>query len=104
MKNHPAKLYVLQFSNELEHFIKIGITTTSVEDRIRNGGKVDYTITKLGEKSCSLLEAFRTEQRLLDVYTKHRYNPSQRMGGKSECLLPSVANAILTIINGDINV
>lgn len=104
MKNHPAKLYALQYSNEFEHFIKIGITTTSVDDRIRNSGKVDYTITKLGEKSCPLLEAFRTEQQLLDIHSEHKYNPSQRISGRTECLLPCVAASILTIINGDTNV
>lgn len=104
MKDHPATVYVLQYFNELEHFIKVGITTTSVESRIRNGGKVNYTITKLAEKPCSLLIAFRTEQYLLDLCAGYKYTPSQHISGRSECLLPAAANTILTIINGDHNV
>lgn len=104
MKDTPARLYVLQYVNEFEHFIKIGITTTSVVDRIRNGGRVDYTITTLGERSYPLLTAFRLEQQLLDIHAEHKYNPSQNISGSTECLLPSAAASILTIINGDTNV
>jgi hypothetical protein len=97
-KKVPATLYVLRMRRGKESFIKVGITTTSVIQRIRNGN-TGYRTSVLKQKSLSLYDAFLVEQKVLDIFKNDGYYPQEEFGGRTECLNPICLPGVLELVN-----
>jgi hypothetical protein len=89
-----ATLYYLLFESEHgERFFKIGITLKSIKQRFAGYGAAGYHYTVLGEKKLTLMDAFKTEQHLVNAHVKaNHYSPQRgnreqttRFGGRKEC-------------------
>lgn len=92
----PALLYMVEMVSPTERFHKIGITTTSVEQRFKSG-YYHYTANIIAEMPMSLYDAFVREQQILSQYAKHKYIPDVSFGGRNECF-SLTNNALLRII------
>lgn len=103
-KDIPAIIYVWEMSNDTEHFIKVGITTTSVEQRIRNNKSQTYKINAKFQQALSLYDAFILEQKILDSFIQFAYVPGEQFHGRTECLLPSCYHDIINYIKENNNV
>ena len=89
-----ATLYYLLFESvHGERFFKVGITLKSIKQRFAGYGAVGYSYTVLGEKKLTLMDAFKTEQNLVDAHVKaNHYSPlrgnreqTTKFGGRKEC-------------------
>ncbi len=103
-KDSPAIIYVWEMFNDSEHFIKVGITTTSVNQRIRNNKSKTYKITEKFQQMLPLYDAFMLEQKILDSFKQFAYTPGEQFQGRTECLLPSCYHDIITTIKEHTNV
>ncbi len=96
-------LYLLEFFNEKERFLKIGITCVSVEDRYKL--KMDYSFNKIIEiKSFDRRFIWDTEVYIKRKYKKHKFNPSSPFAGaKTEVFnyskLEDIKNDLVNITN-----
>lgn len=86
LKDTPAFLYVLQFTSDDEQFVKVGVTSTTVEQRVRNTRTTAYTISILLQLPLTLYEAFVIEQSVLDLLRHSKYTPKEKFHGQTECL------------------
>lgn len=103
-KTVPASVYVLEVTSSHEHFIKVGITTTSVNQRIRNTRTTTYNIRTLFEQELPLFVAFELEQKLLAEFKQFVYTPGEHFPGNTECLLPTCYTNLITTIKENIHV
>lgn len=97
-KADHATIYVWEVVSATERFIKVGITTTSVIDRIRNNKTKAYTISILFQHDLSLYDAFCLERATLDKYAQYEYTPVLPMQGRTECLHITCAPAVITTL------
>ena len=89
MAQRPATLYLVEFAKPGESFLKIGITRTSVQSRLKSGYR-KYSWRILASKALPLYEAFQLEQKLLTEFKAFQVFPRQdNFVGKTECLLRS---------------
>ena len=77
-------LYVLELSNEDEHFFKIGITR-NLSRRYTGSLTLPYYWDVLLEANIGMVEAYKIEQDILSLYSEHQYNPKIRFAGQTEC-------------------
>lgn len=103
LSSTPAFLYILGVSDATEHFIKVGITATTVEQRIRNMHAPEYSVALLEKYQLPLESAFKLEQIILDRLHKHRYTPSKSFHGQTECLDAECQESVIKIIQGALN-
>lgn len=87
----PAKVYLIQFDNEREQFLKIGIT--SRETRFWKTHK-DYNTTTLFEINTNQREAADIEKMFKEAHTHFRYLPLTKFHGWTECFNMSQSQAI----------
>ena len=85
--NNPCTLYVLECYTENERFIKVGITTKTIEERY-NKDKRDflYQYDTLYEYHSTLIECSEIEQGLLEKFKDYQYIPIYNFAGSSECI------------------
>lgn len=96
----PCLLYVLEFHNDNERFLKVGITSTFINNRFRLC-PYEYKILYLYQMSLS--EASMQEKDLLKSNEDFKYNPKISFKGYTECLsLESLSNieTVLLARNG----
>lgn len=102
-KKLPAKLYYVKFKYDFGVFYKVGITSTTIEQRfilVRKAG-ISMSIIKL--LNTSLHRAFRLEQELQQTYgTRSRYRPKLNEQllrtiriGPSECFAKPLPKSVL---------
>lgn len=84
--SQPALLYVVHMTHETDDFIKVGITTKTVDERFNRGGTKHVSITQLATYYMPLQDAFNLEQRILRELAHHKYYPNHVMDGRTECL------------------
>lgn len=90
-KKHPDKkttlgiLYVIECCNTSEHFIKIGITTKTVDRRFASK-LAPYQYKILYEHTGQLYSLHQLEQQCLTKYDTYRYIPNHTFSGWTECL------------------
>ena len=82
-KGRIAKLYVLNLWNDKESFIKIGITSTSVEKRFLSKLPYSYDILSIKEGKSDII--FEQEKELHLKLKQYKYIPKLRFGGMYEC-------------------
>ena len=103
-KDARATIYVWEVVSGTERVIKVGITTTSVVDRIRNNKTKAYTISILFQHDVSLFAAFCLEQAVLDKYAQYKYTPMLPMQGRTECLHTACAHAVITTLTEKVKI
>ena len=84
-KNQDSIFYIVKLENEIEEFIKIGITTQKLKYRfpkMRIGG---YKVSVITTTTMSLFEAYTYEQQIIKKYDNHQYYPINKFNGWSEC-------------------
>ena len=91
MKEVPAYLYFVKFSNKAEKFFKIGITINPVANRFYSNEYSGYTIEIISTIQSSLYDAFQKEQKLLEENRKYSYTPKQQFGGWTECFSEDIS-------------
>ena len=82
-KEIPSHLYVINFYDDNESFIKIGITTNSAEHRSK---EIPYDKNIILEIELPLFVSYSIEQHLLNELKFFRYIPKKCFGGQFECL------------------
>ena len=85
----PAVLYLVDIINGSEHFIKIGITTKSVDRRFNRTEYNNMVITPIRVGYMSLYDAFCIEQQILSANKEHQFFSNSRFSGYTECFRPS---------------
>ena len=88
-------LYVVEFFNETEKFIKIGITTNTVEYRFR---KMKYNMKIHLTLDLTLTEALKYEKDILKEFIGFKYNPLISFNGKKECLKFICLNNVIKVL------
>ena len=101
-KHHQDKLdetctlYIIECYYDNELFIKIGITTKTIEDRYNNESVLNgYQYTTLYEYQSTLLECSEIEQELLNKFKEYRYEPINWFSGSTECLQHRILSDVL---------
>lgn len=81
-----ALYYVLECFNEEERFLKVGITTKSVEERYRkkNSMPYDFTVQYIGEQEAGLI--YDIEKEIFKTMFSNKYFPGIDFQGKTECI------------------
>lgn len=78
-------LYVVNLQSTTENFYKVGITTQTVDKRLKEIGKL-YDITVLYEQKSNLLDCYEQEQKILKEFYQYKIYPKNYFGGYTECL------------------
>jgi ssDNA-binding Zn-finger/Zn-ribbon topoisomerase 1 len=103
-----ATLYYLLFESENgECFFKIGITLKTIKQRFAGYGAAGYTFKVLGKKEMSLIDAFKTEQKLVTSHVKaHHYTPlrgnrerTTKFGGRKECFSTALPESLTKLFD-----
>ena len=86
-KGKTGILYIIKCYNDTEEFLKIGITSQSVEKRYRKAKLMPYKYEILKEYEYTDKEIpFLLEKHLLQKFKNEKYNPEISFGGsKQEC-------------------
>jgi hypothetical protein len=93
--------YLLICSGEREEFLKVGITTKSVDLRYPKSG-MPYTYKILFLKNMDLGDAYELEQTVLKKFKKkYHYYPQIDFGGRTECLKVNALEKIQVYLGND---
>lgn len=95
LKGMKAYFYVLRVFNDEEEFIKIGITSTTIEKRYKHLKKYEYDVLMKVEETPS--KVYDIEKKQLKKYKNFKYLPKQVFEGWSECFLIETKNKITVI-------
>lgn len=91
-KNKTCTFYILEFFNETESFIKVGITAVSIKKRYAN--QCQYTYKILLEIKGKSEFISNLEKDFLINYKNFKYSPTLKFEGKTECFLTEIKNKI----------
>jgi len=95
--------YIINCYNEEEEFIKMGITSTSVEKRFSHRKKFPYKYTILWEVNGTGEFVWNLEQKFKDLYSEDHYIPKLEFGGKTECYNSSEVFKIMEQLKFSLN-
>lgn len=85
-QNKSCVLYIINCYNNSENFIKLGITSNSVESRFFRKRDMPYEYDIIFEyKHTSGEFIWELEQYLHDLFWKDKYKPLIKFGGSGEC-------------------
>lgn len=82
LKDLDSNLYLMEFSNGVEHFWKLGITRQKLYDRVR---KIPYKLMSIQTISGKLFEIYQAEKQLKRQNKENRYRPQTWFNGHTEC-------------------
>lgn len=88
-------LYVIEFFNESEKFIKVGITTNTVDQRFR---RMKYNMKKHLTLNLNLTRALKYEKEILEEFVEFKYIPLISFNGKQECLKFNCLENVITAL------
>ena len=92
----PCSLYVVELYDHAEKFIKVGITTNSINKRF---SKCPYNFKVHHVIDTSLSDALKQEKVILNSFKDLKYNPTKSFSGYTECLditsLSDIQNVLL---------
>lgn len=80
--NKKCILYKIKLFNNDECFYKIGITTTSINSRLK---QIPYNVEIIELINTNLYDGYYQEQKLHEELHQFRYYPQIKFGGKNEC-------------------
>jgi len=81
--NEQGKFYVVKFSNNIESFVKVGITTLSIKERFSS--QQQYKLEVIRIENMLLKEAFNKEQKIMKDLKRYSYIPNHKIDGYTEC-------------------
>lgn len=81
--NKEATFYILNMSNDKESFIKIGITSTSIETRYKTLNNYNYEIIDIIKGLPENI--YKIEKRALKFFKDDKYIPNAHFQGYTEC-------------------
>jgi len=84
-ENIKCTFYIINLQKENENFYKIGITTKTVEKRIKEIERV-YKVLVIHTELSNLKESYLLEQDLLKEFSQYKVEPLHYFGGHTECL------------------
>jgi hypothetical protein len=90
-----GSLYLVELYNAEERFLKIGVTTTSINRRFKG---FKYKLKKIKNVKSDVRDVFKMETKILRRFKKSQYVPSQRFAGSTECFDPSIKEEVLEYI------
>jgi hypothetical protein len=85
VKDKSCIFYIIKCYNEDEEFIKIGITSNSIEHRFMNKKRFPYKYDIIWEVSTTGENVWNLEQEFKLLYPDSYYIPSMKFGGSTEC-------------------
>lgn len=80
--NKKCILYKIKLFNNNECFYKIGITTTSINNRLK---QIPYNVEIIELINTNLYDGYYQEQQLHEELSQFKYYPQIKFGGKNEC-------------------
>lgn len=98
LKDKDALLYVIRVSSENEEFIKIGITQKTVHARFNINNRLPYKYEELYTERGKLYDLFLKEQHIKKQFKQHKYVPSIKFNGYSECFVEEATVDLLSYI------
>jgi len=84
-KDKQCSLYIIECFNEVEAFIKVGITTKAIEQRFSNKREMPYSYKILLQIPGTAQEVWELEKVCKDRYYALKYIPTTSFHGKHEC-------------------
>lgn len=96
-ENTYGHFYILLCENNIEQFLKIGITKQNVNARMSN--IKNYNSSVLFKKRLHLHHAYTIEQQLLASLRHWSYTPKIKFGGHTECMYIESLDAIKNEVN-----
>lgn len=93
-KNKDPKVYIIRCYNDIEEFIKIGITSKSVYSRFPNKSYLPYSYEILKEIKGSPDFVWDKEHELHRLYGRFKYKPLISFQGETECFDISILDAL----------
>jgi hypothetical protein len=91
-------LYLVQIYDETESFLKVGITTTSLERRFR---ELPYDFKAIVTKEFSdVTELYLTEKWIHYRFNRARYTPIKNFVGYTECYKTNLEKKLYKEVNG----
>lgn len=99
LKLTDAFLYLAKIEAITEKpFLKIGITVQRPKYRLSKLKALQYQYEFLAKQPMPLYKAYKLEQKLLSTYKQHRYFPTQKFEGYTECFETKVQESLLSQI------
>ncbi len=87
MKDVNGTLYIIKMSNEVESFIKVGITMRNHKNRLSQiAGYCNYKVEEIMILNTTLYKAWQKEQQIIADNKDMQYVPKERFHGHTECL------------------
>lgn len=90
-KDEEGIFYVASMKDDIENFVKIGITK-NFDKRFNNK---PYQVEPIIFQKMVLRDAFIEEQRILQEYEDLSYTPRKKFSGYTECFVPSIVERLL---------
>ena len=99
--NSPCTLYVIECCSENEQFIKVGITSRTIEERYHSTQSLlnGYGYNKIYEHHSTLIECSELEQEILKQFKEYRYEPEFSFDGSSECLTHEALDGLMELLD-----
>ena len=91
-KNKLCTFYILEFYNNNELFIKVGITAVNIKKRYANCKNYKYKLLLEIKGSSEYISDL--EKSFLFNYKEFKYNPLCKFEGRTECFLINIKNKI----------
>jgi hypothetical protein len=98
LKDLNSSLYIIKCSSDTEQFIKIGITTRTIEDRFKYKSFIKYQYDIIGCIDGKLIDMFNLEQSCKKSLNSNRYRPTIKFPGYTECFNVDALRSILTFV------
>lgn len=99
LRNITSILYLMEFINQDEKFLKVGITKKNTKKRWAGEKSGIYDTSIIVEKTLPLYEAWSIEQEILSEYKDRRHFTMEKFSGHTEAILYDYKNGVITRIN-----
>ena len=99
IENLDGVLYLIHIQTESENFLKLGVTTSTVDQRY---SKLKYPYEVLFEYKTNILSAFEKEQKIHRSMRNKKYKPRIAFGGHRECYNTESLEEIITLIKEEL--
>lgn len=98
IKELPGLLYVVRIYNDVENFIKVGITQKTIRERFMVNNMLPYEYEVVGYVPGKLFELFNLEQFTKTSLKKQKYKPLIKFNGHTECFVLEVQKDLLKLV------
>lgn len=92
--NADPKVYIIRCFNNTEDFIKIGITSNTVDHRFKRHNKLPYKYEILKEIKNSAEIIYDKEKELHKKFYNYKYKPQISFAGETECFTTEIVSLL----------